>query len=180
MKSRSLSCQSDNTWDVLVHLFIYFCFRRSTRTNRKTASPKGPEMRMPGTSWQTRPPGGCGCLWGRRWRWCSVSTALHCTVFKSFRLSVKHSYGHISPKKENKVHPWLFFACCTFVKKSVINSTVLNMCIYTCMWSRVANSWSFRYRTSQKALIPRTPQVTDHTSSQVLAPPSELSQVILK
>lgn len=47
---------------------------RSTRTSRRTVSPRNPEMKQPGPSWLRPPPAGCGCLWGRRWRWCSVST----------------------------------------------------------------------------------------------------------
>lgn len=50
----------------------YCC--RSTRTNQRTVSLPNQEMRRLGISWQTPPPRGCGCLLGRRWRWCSVSS----------------------------------------------------------------------------------------------------------
>lgn len=54
---------------LLVTVYVY----RSMRKNQRTVFLLILEMKMPGTFWQTRPPRGSGCLWGRRWRWCSVS-----------------------------------------------------------------------------------------------------------
>lgn len=71
------------------------CCCRSTRTNQRTVFLLNQEMKKPGASWPTPPPRGCGCHWGGRWRWCSVSTliqqyqqgfALRAVVF---RLGVK-------------------------------------------------------------------------------------------
>lgn len=46
---------------------------RSTRKNQRTVFLLNQEMKKPGTSWHMPPLRGCGCPWGRRWRWCSVS-----------------------------------------------------------------------------------------------------------
>lgn len=48
---------------------------RNTKKNQRTVFLLNQEMRQPGASWHTPQPGGCGCLLGRRWKWCSAGDA---------------------------------------------------------------------------------------------------------
>lgn len=83
-------CHFNIIWEVKV---LYLMLRRRTR-NRRTVFPMPPGMRMPGSSWLTRPLEACGCLWAGRWRSCSVSDHSSCVQY-SVLIPIPYDQGSV-------------------------------------------------------------------------------------
>lgn len=88
---------------MLVHLFIYFLLPQEHEDKPEDCIPEGPGNEDARNFLANAPTRGLWMPLGKEVKvmQCEYCTALHCTVFKSFRLSVKHSYGHISPPKKS-------------------------------------------------------------------------------
>lgn len=61
------------SFQVSILQYMQDCFCRKRMTNQKTVFLMPLVMRTPGTFWLMLLPKDCGCLWGKRWRSCSVS-----------------------------------------------------------------------------------------------------------